>query len=246
MSQSWVSIETWFDDFSFHSRFLPVAFASVPLIIFILLQFTKNNTNGYISLVLFVTLIFATFCSKVARELGKREEKKIYEELGAMPTTIILRFTDSRINELSKTQYHKIISKRSGIDLPISKDSENDFPDSDKKYEAAINWMRTWANSNREKAPLVYKELKEYNFWRNIYGIRNLYIFIFIVIAIREVYILEKFSFIELIEKPYPIYISFILMVASIIIFLFFIRKKIVVDKAFDYAKTLVESCTQI
>ena len=46
----------------------------------------------------------------ITRGLGKSYEEKMYKELGGMPTTIIFRFDDNIIADISKLKYHQWIS----------------------------------------------------------------------------------------------------------------------------------------
>ena len=49
------------------------------------------------------------------------------------------------------------------------------------------NILRNYANSNRNKEQRVYQELKEYNFWRNLYGTKGIALVVYLLIIVREI-----------------------------------------------------------
>ncbi len=101
----------------------------------------------------------------IARGLGKSYEEKMYKELGGMSTTIIFRLADNIIDDISKLKYHQWISSKLGdISLPMSLAEEAKDLQADEKYINAMRFLRTYANSNRDKLPRVYQDLKKYNF----------------------------------------------------------------------------------
>lgn len=236
------NLKKMFDDFTFHTRVMPVLIVLIPVFA---LGVVKGILDGDLWLNTSITLIFVVFLSlssRVAREIGKNYEKKMFEKLGGKPTTILLRYNNDLIDNLSKTRYHQKLNERiTDLNLPVNKRGEG--RNSDDKYDSAINWLRNYANTNRDKEFRVYQELKEYNFWRNFYGLKLIAFSIYLLITIREVYIMKGFSFSELLLQPYPKYITFLIMAISIILIFWFVSKKTVERKAFDYAKALVEVC---
>lgn len=237
-------VMSFFDDFTFHARVMPVIVLLTPIIIIgiingiIMDSWTKNTT------VVFVGLVFLTITSKVARNLGKGFEKKMYTQLGGMPTTIVLRFSDNTFDEITKQRYHKRLNQFKGLNLPQDKSSE--IATDDEQYDSAANILRNYANSNRNKEPRVYQELKEYNFWRNLYGSKWIALFLYLTVVIREIILIGTIDLKQAFLHPYPNYITSIIMVFCIISVLLFINQKTVMQKGFEYAKTLIEVCERI
>ena len=110
----------------------------------------------------------------------------------------------------------------------------------------SMNWLRNYANSNRENEYRVYQELKEYNFWRNLYGTRIIAFLLYLVISVREILLIESLNFYNMLMNPYPNYIALLIMLGSMAMIFFFINKKTVKNKAFDYAKALIEVCERL
>lgn len=239
------NIKANFDDFTFNARVMPVLVVILPIICVGIYE--SIIKEGVLESAIYVSMIiiFVTFMAHIARNLGKKAEHKMVKRLGGLPTTILMRFSDTRIDPHSKMRYHKILKKKvRDLKIPISIEEENG--DSDYIYDSAINWLRGIANSDKKKYHLVYKELKSYNFWRNLYGIKYIGISIYILIAVREIILMRNFNISDIFIKPYPQYIAFIIMTASALLGLIMINRKIVENKAFDYAKALLEICDKI
>ena len=192
----------------------------------------------------FICLVFLTITSKIARNLGKEYEKKMYKELGGVPSTIVLRFSDSTFDSVTKQRYHKKLNKFAGLKLPMQDPDE--VPEDDEQYASAANILRNYANSNRTTEQRVYQEIKEYNFWRNLYGTKWIALLFYLVITIREIIVKEPIDLKQVFLYPYPDYMTLFIMVLCIVILAFFVNKKTVQRKAFDYAKTLIEVCERI
>lgn len=238
-------IKKQFDDFTFHARVVPVLVMLLPVLALGICRGIIKENILEIPIYFAVSIIFLAFTARIARENGKQHEEKMYLELKGMPTTIILRYSDSRIDPITKRRYHEKLNKLvKGVKLPI--EDKDEGLASDEQYKSAINWLRNYANSNRKTEPRVYQELKDYNFWRNLYGSRLIALALYLLIAVREFILIDTFDIKSMIVQPYPIYISFLIMLMSIVLFFCSVTKKTVKRKAFDYAKSLVEVCERL
>lgn len=234
----------FFDDFTFHARVMPIIVLLMPIIIIgIHSGIVQDSWLEGVALSS-ISLVFLTITSKIARNLGKEYEKKMYKQLGGMPTTIVQRFSDDTFDDITKQRYHKKLNQFEGLALPLDKAKET--ADDDQQYISAANILRNYANSNRDKEPRVYQELKEYNFWRNLYGTKRIALFLYLLIFIREIIIKGTISLKELFLHPYPDHIALIVIVLCIAFVVFFVNQKAVKQKGFDYAKTLIEVCERI
>lgn len=230
----------FFDDFTFYARVMPVIVLLIPIIMIGIVYDDWLEK----SVLIIVSIAFLTITSKVARNLGKEYEKNMYKQLGSMPTTIVQRFSDNTFDNITKQRYHKKLNQFEGLLLPKDKSSET--LDDDQQYNSAANILRNYANSNRDREPRVYQELKEYNFWRNLYGTKIIALFVYLILAIRKIIIMGTFDLKQAFLNPYPDYIALIIMVLSIAFIIIFVNKKTVRQKGFDYAKALIEVCERI
>lgn len=237
-------IKSFFDDFTFHARVMPIIVLLIPIIVIGIFDGIVNDSWLEKSSLLVVSIAFLAVTSKVARNLGKAYEKKMYKQLKGMPTTIVLRFSDDTFDNITKQRYHKKLNQFDGLALPLDKKSET--IDDDQQYSSAVNILRNYSNSNRDREPRVYQELKEYNFWRNLYGAKGFALLIYLVVAIREIIILGEFNLKQVFLHPYPDYIALIIIILCIVFIIIFVNQKTFEQKGFDYAKTLIEVCERI
>jgi len=190
-----------------------------------------------------LSLVVISFAAYIVRELGKTYEEKFYKALGGMPTTIILRFSDDTIDDITKVKYHKWLNEKiPDLQLPESEEEENLDSKSDRKYESVTKHLRIYANSHREQFPRVYQELKKYNYWRNLYGCKWYVLSIYAILAIREILMVDKFGIADIFRNPVPKYTMLLVLVVWSILFCSIVSQKTVKRNAFDYAKTLLET----
>lgn len=239
-------MKSYFGDFTLKARIMPAGIAVIPLVIYgvyksIIYKNLFEGTMYYIVLIFVLSLL-----GYITRNLGKNFEKKMFKKLGAMPTTLLLMFSDNIIDTNTKIRYHKKLNdKIPDLELPMSIEEERKYYVK-PIYDSSINWLRTYANRNSEKYPLVLQELIKYNFWRNLYGIKYISIAFYSLIGIREILIMDGFDLKDIIYQPYPQYISIIILLFSIILMIFFVTKKNVKERAFEYAKALLEVCEDL
>lgn len=238
-------VKNSFDDFTFHARVMPVLVALLPAMLYIIVKGMSGGSVEEIVSNTIIVFVALTISSKVAREFGKNYEEKMYKKLNGKPTTICLRFSNDSIDTITKARYHKKLSDCvENLELPKCIEEEDEA--SDEQYESAVIWLKEYANRNREKEPRVYQELKEYNFWRNLYGTKYIAIIIYMIMLVIEVIQIKTFSIKELLATPYPKYAATLMLFISIMTMLLFINAKTVDRKAFDYAKTLLRACENI
>lgn len=237
-------IKGFFDDFTFHARVMPIIVLLMPIVVLGITKGIVQDSWLDGAILSAISIAFLSITSKIARNLGKDYEKKMYKQLGGMPSTIVQRFSDDTFDTVTKQRYHKKLNQFEGLMLPIDKSQETAADDA--QYTSAANILRSYANANRDKEPRVYQELKEYNFWRNLYGAKIIALFVYLIFAIRETVILETVSLKDLFLHPYPNYVSIIVLALGIAIVMLFVNQKTVQQKSFDYARTLIEVCERI
>lgn len=236
------SIKKYFDDFVFAARVMPAMTAGLPLLIIAVYSGIAANSWSGTSTSFALAIILIAFSAYIAREWGKNYERKMFEELGGMPTTIILRFSDNKIDSVSKMKYHQWFNNNlADVSLPMSLTEETLDSTSDEKYISAMTFLRTYANSNRGRFPRVYQELKKYNFWRNLYGCKILATVSYAILLLREFVFIDSFSLKKMLIAPFPKYCVLVGLLIWICLFCSIVTKKTVKRNAFDYAKTLLE-----
>lgn len=111
--------------------------------------------------------------SQLAHSPGKRLEKKLFKEWGGMPSALILSYAHTELSHISLHRYHTRLRELiPGIELPNSADEErNDLDKFMLQYESASDWLRA-TTRDREKFRLVFAELVNYGYRRNLLGLK--------------------------------------------------------------------------
>jgi hypothetical protein len=107
---------------------------------------------------------------RIARDEGKRAEPHLFDCWGGKPTTILLRWSDSEIDPLTKARYHRVLSSLIGLDLPDAASEVSDSRNAENLYNSAVHAL---IEKRRSKTyTLIFAENCNYGFARNLHGLR--------------------------------------------------------------------------
>lgn len=108
----------------------------------------------------------------LVRTLGKRIEEKLFARWGGPPTTRMLRWSDSTLDETTKARYHAYLRGRN-LTMPTPAEERADAQRADEQIASAVSWLR---NNRREEQTyrLVHIENAAYGFRRNMFGAKPL------------------------------------------------------------------------
>lgn len=241
----WDKFKEYFDDFALNARVMPVVVDFIPVLLIAVVRGFAAGDWGESTVVFILALASLALLSRLARNQGKKFEDKMFAELGAKPSVILLRFSDGTFNNVIKRRYHKQLNRVYGLYLPVNPANEAD--ESDAQYEAAAKALKVRANSMRDKEFRVYQELKEYHFLRNLYGTKWVCVTAYLFLALREVFfVIPEFSIVEAIRNPYPDYIALLAYLFFAVVMCALVTKESVKKRAFDYARTLIETCEHL
>lgn len=232
-----------FDEFTWQTRVMPVIVVAIPLFLAAVAKgftFPSLPETGFMVVIIVAVL---SLLYRLGRNLGKKCEAHMVSRLGAMPTTILLRFSDSRISTVSKQHYHQRINEVYALHLPLEPAAER--PEDDEQYDAAARSLKNRANFDRSTEFRVYQELKEYHYFRNLHGIKPIAIIIYAVLAVREMMLIPNFNLKALFLTPMPDYLSFAMFLFAIVLCCL-VTAKAVEERAFSYAIALIETCERI
>ena len=113
------------------------------------------------------TLLLAQF----GRDFGSKKQPYLYNLWGGKPTTAKLRHRDGRLNPYTLARYHAKAAALLGKPAPIV-EQERENPDlADLVYEAYGDLLRELTR-DRKTYPLIFQELVNYGFRRNLWGMK--------------------------------------------------------------------------
>src|SRR2546426_1429790 len=114
----------------------------------------------------------AFLLSQLARDAGKRGEKRLFEKWGGLPSVRIFRHRDTQLDSITKARYHaRLATLVGGTKIPTVGEEQADAAAADRVYMAWSNYLRV-STRDVKKYSLVFKENVDYGYRRNVWGLR--------------------------------------------------------------------------
>ena len=181
--------------------------------------------------------------SAFARRMGKRLEADLYHRWGGKPSVIILRYRDDRLDPISKARYLRFLSTVLSTSAPQADDELRDPGLADSFYESAGNWLRENVRDANDKK-LILEENIHYGFWRNLFGLKHLALFLATTVGAVAIVMLARLIQRPLVEEATLQWGAVLsISIADAVFFLFAVTERAVKVAGFQYARQLLLSC---
>ncbi|MHC9510558.1 hypothetical protein [Kangiella sp. M94] len=232
-----------FDKYSLGARVKPSLLALLPLIVtsYIVIPSLYNLVATLLSTI--VACGFITLLAHYSRHKGRETEKRLYALWGGKPTTIILRHSDSTLDQHTKNRYHKYLSKNiTHWQSPTKADEKNNPDKANEYYDSAIRWLLE-KTRDTETYRLLFKENISYGFRRNCLGIKwsgILFSSLSILLIFLNLY--PSTEYID-IKKHALEYAAVVFSMSMLFWWLFVVNESWVRDAADSYALRLMAVC---
>lgn len=234
------------DRYEWQARLFPVLIVIAPIVLSILIWFPETRTKYNSVISLLGTFGLMHLIARISRNLGKSKENSLYKLWGGAPTTQILRHKDETLDSITKKRYHKFLENNiNGLKLPTVEDEEKNPNEADKAYQSAVKWLRE-KTRDKKKYYLIFQENIHYGFSRNLWAFKTYAIIINIINIIMNfvgIYLTYKF---DIINVKLEIWVSIIVAILFLLIWITFINKKSVRLSAYAYARVLISVCENI
>ena|SRR5579863_1240664 len=160
------------DSYDRPARLYPALLLLAPVVCVFFLLTSQDLTVLRTITAITVSCGGAFLLSQLARDSGKKLEKKLFAQWGGLPSVAIFRHRDTRLNSITKSRYHSKLSKLvQGAKAP-SPDQETADPNSaDTIYGAWSDYIRI-NTRDVKKFPLLFRENINYGYRRNVFGLR--------------------------------------------------------------------------
>lgn len=161
--------------YEFSARVRPLLLLCLPAGASIVAWFPEALAGWNILAGVLVTVGIPFVLSEWIAETGRQKQAALWESWGGAPTTQMLRFSDHRIDPVSKMRIHANL-RRLCPEAPIPGDGagEEAAPGAaDQAYHAAVQVARVRAREVRSKYPNVFRANLRYGFRRNLWAIRT-------------------------------------------------------------------------
>jgi len=163
------------DTYEIKARLWPALLAAMPLAL--ALATILNLEWWRTSLVAGASGIGLTFMlGQVARVLGSRLEPAMYARWGGKPSVTILRYSNDHLSLHTKAAYHRNIAQLFDIPMPTETDEIDNPQKAESAYKAASVALKG-ATRDHKKFSLLFKEIINYGFCRNMRGLKPVGLF---------------------------------------------------------------------
>lgn len=235
------------DTYERQARLYPALLALLPAIVLVLSLYPGRLSVSNTLVWVLVACGGLFLLAELARRYGKAGEKALWQKWGGSPSTQVLRHRDSTFDKVSKARLHAACAKLVGADFPDGQQELASPEHADDLYAAACNRLRE-STRDRDKYPVLFKDLVSYGFRRNGHGLRVIGIAICLGVlawvALRHGWSvwatrLQAAPNAELFFKGEEL-IVIANSVVMLLMWTFFFSEKSVREAAFTYARSLV------
>jgi hypothetical protein len=233
---------TSFDKYTLNARLYPALIVFLP-IGFTVAGFFPEKFTGFDFLIAIITTFgLSFFLENLARDQGKKKEDGLFQKWGGKPTSLMLRYKDTLLDQTTIKRYHrKLESLIDGLKLPNAGDEASDIEVSDAVCESCTSFLRE-NTRDKIKFRLIFAELVNYGFRRNLWAMKPAALVI-VVISICSLGLPVLLGFIQ--AKPIII-ITLIMDVFLLVFWIFRINPNWIKVTAFEYAKQLLSACDRL
>jgi hypothetical protein len=160
------------DFYTFQARLRPTLLVLLPLPV-TAVAWLSDQFLGWGTLATLLTWFgITTLLAQLGRDLGKQKEPTLFASWGGTPTTRKLRHRDTDIDPVTLSRYHKTLSALVRTDLPSAEQEQADPTAADHAYDSCVRYLRE-NTRDRERFPLVYAEVVNYGFRRNLWAMKG-------------------------------------------------------------------------
>ena len=159
-----------FDEYTRRARYLPMLIVLMPCALPAIVFAARFSTFASALVGPLIALGLPYWLAQAGRDLGKRKEPELYALWGGKPSTVKLRYRDNTINSHTKARYHANgRTLMPTISFPTPIEETTDPLAADSIYEALGDILRERTRDTK-KYRLVFEELMNYGFRRNLWG----------------------------------------------------------------------------
>lgn len=159
-----------FDEYTRRARYLPMLVVLMPCTLPAIVLVARFSTWVSALVGPLIALGLPYWLAQAGRDRGKRKEAELYRLWGGKPSTVKLRHRDTTINDHTKARYHATgRALLPTVGFPSAAEETADPVGSDSAYEAFGDLLRERTRDSK-KYRLVFEELMNYGFRRNLWG----------------------------------------------------------------------------
>jgi len=161
-----------FDVYTRRARIAPCLIAFLPVLVTVFAIFPQQyaGLGGIAGLLSWGSI--TALLAETSRELGKRKQPGLYKQWQGKPTTKLLRHRNAPNEVTLRRRHAKLEQCISDIKIPTALEERANPKLADDIYEECTAFLRRYTTRHRDEYPLVFEELCNYGFRRNLWGMK--------------------------------------------------------------------------
>jgi hypothetical protein len=230
------------DEYDREARLKPVLVVCIPLFLLFVALGLHVSILWTALIAPLVGFGFVELLTQLGGDMGKRKEPALFELWGGKPTSSMLHHRNHAINPIVRERYigagRELLPT---LQFPNELEEERNPTASDHVYDAFVRYL---IERTRDKVrfPLVFKELVNYGFRRNLWGMKS----VAVSTAIAAIAVLTLYIGFELLQSVNPGVVSISALAFEFFYLAFWlgwVNPAWVKLSADRYADRLLESC---
>jgi hypothetical protein len=163
------------------ARLYPALLLVAPIVIATVAIFSAK-LSGFQSLAAALAGCGGAFLlTQLARDAGLKGQAALFAKWGGMPSVVILRHSDKRIDAITKARYHKRLAELvNEAKAPSIELEQANAAAADAVYTAWSNYLRVNTHDTKQYA-LLFQENVSYGYRRNVWGLRPIGIIVSLI-----------------------------------------------------------------
>lgn len=159
------------DEYGWKARAVPVYLALAPLILIVpvLVPGAMQIPLGGLTAVVFAPLAY--LAGQIGADFGKRLEADLWTKWGGPPATRFLRHSNNEFNSDTRDRVHEKL-RSLGLTVPSEAQEVENGSLATQRYDACIEEL-VRRTRDQSRFPMVYRNLTDYGFRRNMLGLRS-------------------------------------------------------------------------
>ncbi|AXS81887.1 cellulose-binding protein [Marinobacter sp. Arc7-DN-1] len=240
------TLAKYFDHYVISARIKPSFFVVLPIALTTLAWWPEVQEFGGAIMAFLLAFGVIGFLSNWVSNRGNRMQTRLFSKWGGAPTTLLLRHSDSKLDDYSKQRYHQNLEGRiNGLSLPTRQEELADPRCADARYESATNFLRE-NTRDKKKYPMIYTDNVAYGYARNLLALRDLGLVSAVVAVTVNTTFLVGGAEVLTTQRLFHNWAGLGALSVSAIflfIFLFIVNERHVYWRAIRYAKSLLAAC---
>jgi hypothetical protein len=163
-------LDKYFDEYSRKARLYPALLVAMPLAVTLTLLWPGLSLEKLMPIIVAAGLPF--FTGNIVRDRGKLLEERLVRKWAGMPTTRMLRLSDTSNNPDQTRRRRLQLEALTGVPLPTCSEELNRPRRSDERYTSATRMLIARVRRHKDRHPLLQTENICYGYRRNLLALK--------------------------------------------------------------------------